>query len=167
MEQYKDSSKLEQLSEKGLTQFFKQLRKSYGQDLVNSPLPLANDDDFLNDCDSTSTIFGFGKCEFIDIDYIISIIVVNSKTINDGIITHIPKLSRYSFDINVHETVRQTTTYTHKNYSYDSKVVVEIAKKMDFEGDVSHWEGEITSTDIHDSDVISVDWSNLSLHKLS
>ena len=67
MEQYKDSSKLEQLSEKGLTQFFKQLRKSYGQDLVNSPLPLAYDDDFLNDCDSTSTIFGFGKCEFINI----------------------------------------------------------------------------------------------------
>jgi hypothetical protein len=160
-------SKLEQLSDKMLSQFFIQLAKIYNDDLENNQYsPLAEDESFRDDCDSVSTIFGLGACDWIDLDFIITMIDMN-PSISEGIINKRPKLGRYQYDFDVHETVSQRVTYTHRNESYSPETVLQIAKAMEYAGDVSPWEGEHTDTDIYDSDTNDIKLDRDSVRKIS
>jgi hypothetical protein len=150
-----EKSKLEQLSDKMLSQFFIQLGKIYYDDLENNQhSPLAEDDSFRNDCDSVSTIFGLGECDWIDIDYIITMIDMN-PSISDGVIENRPKLGVYTYEFDVHENVSQRVTYKHTSSSYSPETVLQIATAMEYNGDKSSWEGEHIDTDVYDSETTS------------
>jgi len=150
-----EKSKLEQLSDKMLSQFFIQLGKIYDGELVNSDRnPLASDDGFISECDSVSTIFGIGNCDWIDLDYIITMIDMN-PSISDGVIENRPKVGVYTYDFDVHETVWQRITYKHTSSSYSPETVLQIATAMEYNGDKSVWEGENTDTDVYDSESTS------------
>lgn len=150
-----EKSKLEQLSDKMLSQFFIQLGKIYDGELVNSDRnPLASDDGFISECDSVSTIFGLGNCDWIDLDYIITMIDMN-PSISDGVIENRPKVGVYTYDFDVHETVWQRITYKHTSRSYSPETALQIATAMEYNGDKSAWEGENVDTDVYDSESTS------------
>ena len=150
-----EKSKLEQLSDKMLSQFFIQLNKIYDGELVNSDRnPLASDDGFITECDSVSTIFGLGNCDWIDLDYIITMIDMN-PSISDGVIENRPKLGVYTYEFDVHENVYQRLTYKHTSSSYSPETVLQIATAMEDNGDKSSWEGEHIDTDVYDSETTS------------
>jgi hypothetical protein len=131
------------------------LNKIYDGELVNSDRnPLASDDGFITECDSVSTIFGLGNCDWIDLDYIITMIDMN-PSISDGVIENRPKLGVYTYEFDVHENVYQRLTYKHTSSSYSPETVLQIATAMEDNGDKSSWEGEHIDTDVYDSETTS------------
>jgi hypothetical protein len=161
-----EKSKLEGLSDRMLSQFFVQLSKLYDGDLENSDYsPLADDSSFRDDCDSVSTIFGLGQCDWIDLDYIITLIDMN-PSISEGIINKRPKVDGYTYEIDVHETVSQRLTYKHTSTSYSPNTLLQIVEVMQNEGDISPWDGEQIDTDIYDSDTNDVKLDKTSVRKI-
>jgi len=162
-----EKSKLEQLSDKMLSQFFIQLGKIYDGPFENSDYsPLADNSSFRDDCDSVSTIFGLGQCDWIDLDYIITLINMN-PSISEGIVNKRPKVGTYTYEIDVHETVAQRQTFKHTSTSYSPKTLLEIAEVMQSEGDISPWDGEHIDTDIYDSDTNDVKLDKDSVKRIS
>ena len=67
-----DKSKLEELSDRILSQFFIQLIKIYDGKIENSKhYPLVEEDSFIDACDTVSNMFGVAPCDYIDLDYIL------------------------------------------------------------------------------------------------
>jgi hypothetical protein len=161
-----EGSKLEALSDRILSQFFIQLRKIYDEELSNSPhYPLIEEDSFTNACDTVSNMFGVAPCDYIDLDYIITIIDTNHN-INEGVIDKRPKIGNYTFDIDVHENVSQRVTYKHRSESYSPTTLIQIAKKMEYEGDMSVWDGEHVDTDVYDSETSDIKYDKDSITKI-
>ena len=161
-----DKSKLEELSDRILSQFFIQLRKIYDEELSNSPhYSLIEDDSFTNACDTVSNMFGVAPCDYIDLDYIITIIEMNPN-INEGIINERPTIGRYSYEIDVHENVNQRVTYRHQSESYSPSTLIQIARKMESEGDISVYDGEQVDRDIYDSETNDVKYDKDSIKKI-
>ena len=156
-----EGSKLEALSDRILSQFFIQLRKMYNEELKNSPhYPLVEEDSFIDACDTVSNMFGVAPC-----DYILTIIETNRK-INEGVITKRPKIGNYTFDIDVHENVSQRVTYKHRSESYSPSTLLQIAKKMEYDGDMSVWDGEHVDTDVYDSETSDIKYDKDSITKI-
>lgn len=161
-----DKSKLEELSDRILSQFFIQLRKIYDEELSNSPhYPLIEEDSFTNACDTVSNMFGVAPCDYIDLDYIITIIEMNPN-INEGIINERPTIGRYSYEIDVHENVSQRVTYRHQSESYSPSTLIQIARKMESEGDISVYDGKQVDRDIYDSETNDVKYDKDSIKKI-
>ena len=161
-----DKSKLEELSDRILSQFFIQLRKIYDEELSNSPhYPLIEEDSFTNSCETVSNMFGVAPCDYIDLDYIITIIEMNPN-INEGIINERPTIGRYSYEIDVHENVSQRVTYRHQSESYSPSTLIQIARKMESEGDISVYDGKQVDRDIYDSETNDVKYDKDSIKKI-
>jgi hypothetical protein len=161
-----EGSKLEALSDRILSQFFIQLRKIYDEELSNSPhYPLIEEDSFTNACDTVSNMFGVAPCDYIDLDYIITIIEMNPN-INEGIINERPTIGRYSYEIDVHENVSQRVTYRHQSESYSPSTLIQIARKMESEGDISVYDGKQVDRDIYDSETNDVKYDKDSIKKI-
>ena len=161
-----EKSKLEQLSDKMLSQFFIQLGKIYNGAFENSDYsPLADDSSFRDDCDSVSTIFGLGQCDWIDLDYIITLINMN-PSISEGIVNKRPKVGTYTYEMDIHESVAQRQTYKHTSTSYSPKTLLQIAEVMQSEGDISPWDGEHIDTEVYDSDTSDVKLDKDSVKKI-
>lgn len=159
-------SKLEALSDRILSQFFIQLRKIYGEELSNSPhYPLIEEDSFIDSCETVSNMFGVAPCDYIDLDYIITIIDTNPN-INEGVINKRPKIGYYSFDIDIHESVSQRVTYQHRSESYSPNTLLQIAKKMEYDGDINVFDGEQVDTDVYDSETTDVKYDKDSITKI-
>ena len=161
-----EGSKLETLSDRVLSQFFIQLRKIYDEEFSNSPhTPLIEEDSFTDACDTVSNMFGVAPCDWIDLDYILTIIETNHN-INEGVITKRPKIGNYTFDIDVHENVSQRVTYRHRSESYSPSTLLQIAKKMEYDGDISVWDGEHVDTDVYDSETSDIKYDKDSITKI-
>lgn len=161
-----DKSKLEELSDRILSQFFIQLIKIYDGKIENSKhYPLVEEDSFINSCDTVSNMFGVAPCDYIDLDYIITIIEMNPN-INEGIINERPTIGRYSYEIDVHENVNQRVTYRHQSESYSPSTLIQIARKMESEGDISVYDGEQVDRDIYDSETNDVKYDKDSIKKI-
>ena len=159
-------SKLEALSDRILSQFFIQLRKIYGEELDNSPhYSLVEQDNFIDACDTVSSIFGVAPCDYIDLDFIITMIDMN-PSIGEGIINKRPTIGNYTYDIDVHERVSQRVTYKHRSESYSPSTLLQIAKKMEYEGDMSVWDGEHVDTDVYDSETSDIKYDKDSITKI-
>ena len=161
-----DKSKLEELSDRILSQFFIQLIKIYDGKIENSKhYPLVEEDSFINSCDTVSNMFGVAPCDYIDLDYIITIIEMNPN-INEGIINERPTIGRYSYEIDVHENVNQRVTYRHQSESYSPSTLIQIARKMESEGDISVYDGKQVDRDIYDSETNDVKYDKDSIKKI-
>jgi hypothetical protein len=161
-----EKSKLEALSDRILSQFFIQLRKIYDEELSNSPYnPLIKQYSFTDACDTVSNMFGVAPCDYIDLDYILTIIETN-RNINEGVITKRPKIGGYTFDIDVHENVSQRVTYKHQSESYSPSTLLQIVKKMEYEGDINVWDGELVDTDIYESEINDIEYDKDSITKI-
>ena len=161
-----EGSKLEELSDRILSQFFIQLIKIYDGKIENSKhYPLVEEDSFINSCDTVSNMFGVAPCDYIDLDYIITIIETNPN-INEGVINKRPKIGYYSFDIDIHESVSQRVTYQHRSESYSPITLLQIARKMESEGDINVFDGEQVDTDVYDSETTDVKYDKDSITKI-
>ena len=161
-----EGSKLEALSDRILSQFFIQLRKMYDEELSNSPHnSLVEEDGFIDACDTVSNMFGVAPCDYIDLDYIITIIDTNHN-INEGVIAKRPKIGKYTFEIDVHETLSQRVTYKHRSESYSPTTLIQIAKKMEYDGDINVYDGEHVDTDVYDSETHEVKYDKDSIKKI-
>jgi hypothetical protein len=161
-----EKSKLEGLSDRMLSQFFIQLSKIYDGKLENTQRnPLAEDESFISNCDTVSTIFGIGTCEWIDLDFIITMIDTN-PSISEGVIGRKPKVESYTYNFDAHETVHQRLTYKHTSNSYSPNTVLQIAKAMEYSGDKSAWEGKHIDTEIYDAETSEVILDRDSLKKV-
>jgi len=159
-------SKLEALSDRILSQFFIQLRKIYDEELRNSPhYSLVEQDNFIDACDTVSSIFGVAPCDYIDLDFIITMIDMN-PSISEGIINKRPTIGNYTYEIDVHEKVYERVTYKHKSESYSPSTLIQIAKKMEYEGDISVWDGQEIDRDNYDSETISIKYDKDSITKI-
>lgn len=99
----------------------------------------------------------------IDVDYISALMRLNYK--NDfQIPLNRPSLALYEVNVNISERVIQTQTYEHNVYSYDSTNCFDKFRFEDQEGMISIYDGEITNTEVHDSE--SFDWDYLSPIKI-
>jgi len=161
-----EGSKLEALSDRILSQFFIQLRKIYNEELKNSPhYPLIEEDSFIDACETVSNMFGVAPCDYIDLDYIITIIDTNHN-INEGVINKRPTISKYTYEIDIHENVSQRITYRHRSESYSPTTLIQIAKKMEYDGDISVYDGEHVDTDVYDSETHEVKYDKDSVRKI-
>ena len=112
---------------------------------------------------------GVGDGEYEDIDFIYALYSLNFHLINDGKIEGditIPTLEKYSFDVDVRETVYQTVTYRNIELSYSEKNAVPIFQRADYDGNFSVYDGDIINTDIHDSETNDISWDYKSVTKL-
>ena len=78
----------------------------------------------------------------------------------------IPKPATYRYEIDVHETVYQRTTYEHTYESYSEKNVFPLAKKAEEEGYISAWDGDEIDRDAYDSETNDIKWDYDSLRKI-
>lgn len=161
-----EKSKLESLSDRMLSQFFVQLSKIYDGDLENTPhYPLVEEESFRDDCDTVMNMFGLGECDWIDYDFIVTMIDMN-PAISEGVISRTPKIATYSYDFDIHETVSQRVTYKHQSESYSPDTLLQIAKVLEYEGVISPWDGEHIDTDVYDSDTNDIKLDRDSVRKI-
>jgi hypothetical protein len=89
-----------------------------------------------------------------------------NPNINEGIINERPTIGRYSYEIDVHENVNQRVTYRHQSESYSPSTLIQIARKMESEGDISVYDGEQVDRDIYDSETNDVKYDKDSIKKI-
>ena len=61
-----------------------------------------------------------------------------------------PQIKEYEFDIDVSETIYQSTSWTHRIESYGNPY--RMASTMEYNGDLDYYSGREGYTDIHDSE---------------
>jgi hypothetical protein len=90
----------------------------------------------------------------VDVDFMWELLKINYDNINDGVLTTLnrPEFSSYSYDIDVSETVYQTTTYQHVIHTYSSKPY-DYVKYFENEGLIEPWDGREIDRSIYDSEI--------------
>ena len=149
------NSKFEKFNQRILKDIIVRLYKLLLEDGEENPkFYNISDDGVFQSIVTITNLMGVGDGEYEDIDFIYALYSLNFHLINDGKIEGditIPTLEKYSFDVDVRETVYQTVTYRHIELSYSEKNAVPIFQRADYDGNFSVYDGDIINTDIHDS----------------
>jgi hypothetical protein len=92
-----------------------------------------------------------------DIDFLFNVIKLNLGVLendDENSDLKLPKYSMYYINVDVRETIQQTTTYGNTFDSYcDDPDVAELKFRYEEQiGELSLYDGEITHTDVHDSE---------------
>jgi hypothetical protein len=103
----------------------------------------------------------------VDVDFMWELLKINYDNIDDGVLTTLkrPEISSYSYDIDVSETLFQTTTYQHVIHTYSSKPY-DYVKYFENEGVIDPWGGKEIYTNIHDSESSGYDIDKRSFTKI-
>jgi len=146
------ASSLESVPDRILFQIIKQLKKNCVSE--NISLNAEFDTEIISVIDQTIKIFGVvDNPQYIDDDYLWSVLKMNMNKLSDDKLEgnlERPKIKEYEFDIDVSETVYQSTTWTHRIESYGSPY--SLVKAMEYNGDLDYWEGREGDRDVHDSE---------------
>lgn len=151
-----ERSKLENINDKIIVKII--------SNIINEFDELGNDWDECFDSQTDYDIFESNlrslgiRPETIDVDYVFTLIKLNIK--NEFKLPLLkPKLGLYELNVNISERVIQTQTYEHNVYSYDDGTASLKFRFEENEGLISVYDGNITDTDVHDSE--SFDWDYL------
>lgn len=146
------ASELESLPDRILFQIIKQIAencKSY-----RIPLESEFNDEVIQIIDRTLKIFGvIDSPKYIDDEFLWTVLKMNiNKLSDDKLVGSLerPEIKEYEFDIDVNETIYQTTSWTHRIESYGNPY--RIASAMEYNGDLDYYSGREGYTDIHDSE---------------
>ena len=165
------NSKFEKFNQRILKDIIVRLYKLLLEDGEENPkFYNISDDGVFQSIVTITNLMGVGDGEYEDIDFIYALYSLNFHLINDGKIEGditIPTLEKYSFDVDVRETVYQTVTYRHIELSYSEKNAVPIFQRADYDGNFSVYDGDIINTDIHDSETNDISWDYESVTKLN
>ena len=165
------NSKFEKFNQRILKDIIVRLYKLLLEDGEENPkFYNISDDGVFQSIETITKLMGVGNGEYEDIDFIYALYSLNFHLINDGKIEGditIPTLEKYSFDVDVRETVYQTVTYRHIELSYSEKNAVPIFQRADYDGNFSVYDGDIINTDIHDSETNDISWDYESVTKLN
>ena len=120
--------------------------------------------------DRTIQMLGF-EPEWDDVDFIFALYSLNFNSFNEDAKIEstlvIPKPATYRYEVDVHETVYQRTTYEHTYESYSEKNVFPLSRKADEEGYVTVWDGNEIDRDVYDSETSDIKWDYNSLRKIN
>jgi hypothetical protein len=147
------ASELERFPDKVLFQIIKQIAENCESDRV--PLEYEfNDEVVTTVIDQTLKIFGvIDSPKYIDDEFLWTVLKMNiNKLSEDKLVGSLerPEIKEYEFDIDVNETIYQTTSWTHRIESYGNPY--RIASAMEYNGDLDYYSGREGYTDIHDSE---------------
>ena len=164
------NSKFEKFNQRILKDIIVRLYKLLLEDGEENPkFYNISDDGVFKSIETITKLMGVGDGEYEDIDFIYALYNLNYHLINDGKIEGgitIPTLEKYSFDVDVRETVYQTVTYRHIELSYSEKNAVPISQRADYDGNFSVYDGDIINTEIYDSETNDISWDYKSVRKL-
>jgi hypothetical protein len=146
------ASELERFPDKILFQIIKQIAENCESDRV--PLESEINGEIITIIDRTLKIFGVvDEPKYFDDEYLWVTLKMNmNKLSDDRLVGNLerPEIKEYEFDIDVSETVYQSTTWRHRIESYGSPY--SLAKAMEYNGDLDYWEGRESNVDIHDTE---------------
>lgn len=164
------NSKFEKFNQRILKDIIVRLYKLLLEDGEENPkFYNISDDGVFKSIETITKLMGIGDGEYEDIDFIYALYSLNYHLINDGKIEGditIPILEKYSFDVDVRETVYQTVTYRHIELSYSEKNAVPIFQRADEDGNFSVYDGNPIHTEIYDSETNDISWDYKSVTKL-
>lgn len=164
------NSKFEKFNQRILKDIIVRLYKLLLEDGEENPkFYNISDDGVFKSIETITKLMGVGDGEYEDIDFIYALYSLNYHLINDGKIEGditIPTLEKYSFDVDVRETVYQTVTYRHIESSYSEKNAVPIFQRADYDGNFSVYDGNPIHTEIYDSETNDISWDYKSVTKL-
>ena len=146
------ASELETLPDKILFQVLKQLKKNCESENIH--LNAEFDTEIITVIDQTLKIFGIiDSPKYIYDEFLWTVLKMNiNKLSDDKLVGNLerPEIKEYEFDIDVNETIYQTTSWTHRIESYGNPY--RIASAMEYNGDLDYYSGREGYTDIHDSE---------------
>jgi len=147
------ASELERLSDKVLFQIIKQVAENCESNSIS--LESEFDAEIVTVIDQTLKIFGIvDKPKYIDDEFLWTVLKMNiNKLSDDKLVGNLerPDIKEYEFDIDVNETIYQTSSWAHRIESYGNPY--RIVKAMEYNGDFDYWEGRQGYIDINDSEI--------------
>ena len=145
-------SELESLPDRILFQIIKQIAKNCESDRIS--LESEFNDEVIQIIDRTIKIFGVvDNPKYIDDEFLWTVLKMNmNKLSDDRLVGNLerPQIKEYEFDIDVSETIYQSTSWTHRIESYGNPY--RMASTMEYNGDLDYYSGREGYTDIHDSE---------------
>ena len=128
------ASELERLSDKVLFQVIKQVAENCESESI--PLESEFNTEIITVIDQTLKIFGIiDSPKYIDDEFLWTVLKMNiNKLSDDKLVGNLerPEIKEYEFDIDVNETIYQTTSWTHRIESYGNPY--RIASAMEYNG---------------------------------
>jgi hypothetical protein len=160
------ASDLERYSDKTLFQIMKRIQDECNSE--NISLESAFSTRIVELIDRSLKIFGvIDNPKYIDDEFLWVLIKMNRDKLNDEKLSGSldrPEAQEYEFDVNVSETVYQTTSWEHRVESYGSPY--ELVNAMDYNGDFDYWEGREGYRDIGDSETNEINIVKRSFKKI-
>ncbi len=157
----------EKLLKKMLTTLFDALLEEGVEDPIRHNL---EDYEVFTVVENTIKMLGF-EPEWDDVDFIFALYSLNFNSFNEDAKIEstlvIPKPATYRYEVDVHETVYQRTTYEHTYESYSEKNVFPLSRKADEEGYVNVFDGNEIDRDVYDSETSDIKWDYNSLRKIN
>jgi hypothetical protein len=168
-----DTSKLSRLNHNILKLMLVNLYKSLLEDGNENPKVYdIRDDDVYSSLEYVIKLMGFGNAQYIDVDFLFALYSENYHLIDEDELKingdlDIPEVTEYTFDVDVDEYVRQTSTYVQRIESYSSDNVIPIFQKAEQDGDVNIFYGHYKGSDVHDNETTDVNYIYNSIRKIT
>jgi len=156
-------SSLETVPDKILLKILRKILNDSGaKNISNFMHDLEEDEGMQREINSMTKVFG-SKDEWVDIDYITSLIAMNFDQLKSGEDFKLerPELKKYEVVFRVNLVEYKTDYWAlqgHEYYSKDSAYVM--TRIHSNNGNLDYWEGNLVDSDVHDSDTndISIDY---------
>jgi hypothetical protein len=145
-----ERSKLEQLQDKAIFLLIKKISEGHGFDL--------GDNSFTNDCDTYAKLFGLGRLDYIDYNYIVATYNLNvpSTWEQSRLVGELNRPVAKNYEYRYYETRNETvtTTYELEQSSYDKNLVRETIRMAEDDGNLEWWNGREIDRDYGDGDTV-------------
>lgn len=163
-----EKSKLENISNVKLFFLLKYIVENYDYNVFD--FDDIGNDRFLSLCGKASLLVGITNIDYIDYNYILSILILNKKfdfttKKPEGTLVR-PSVGLYSFDIDEHRTEYVRRTYNHEIESYLPELIEPMIGSMENEGDFDYYDGHEADTDYYDGETTDINFDKRSIRKI-
>jgi hypothetical protein len=155
-------SNLESVPDKILLKILRKILNDSGaKNISNFIHDLEEGEGMQKEINSMTKVFG-SKDEWVDIDYITSLIGMNFGQLKSGEDFKLerPELKKYDLVFRVNLVEYKTDYWKHRGHEYYSKDSAYMMTRIHSNnGNIDYWEGDLVDSDIYDSDTneISID----------
>jgi len=156
-------SSLETVPDKILLKILRKILNDSGaKNISNFIHDLEEDEGMQREINSMTKVFG-SKDEWVDIDYITSLIAMNFDQLKSGEDFKLerPELKKYEIVFRVNLVEYKTDYWALKGHEYYSKdSAYAMTRIYSNNGNLDYWEGNLVDSDVHDSETndISIDY---------
>jgi hypothetical protein len=144
-----ERSQLEELPDKALFLFIKKIESEIDIDL--------NENFFVKTCKSVGKLFNLKNLDYIDFNYIVATYNLNVPSVWEserltGELNR-PQVKLYSFQFYERRTELVETTYKLYQESYSEKLVEDIIRIRENDGNLEYWDGKEVDRDYLDGEI--------------